>query len=78
MLRAEQEAHLRAAAFSNDPEQRAQHRGVFRWLNEWLEGSTLARYAEQAREKLGIHEEGRPGEPEGGSAYMESDGLEEE
>lgn len=43
-----------------------------RWLEEWLGGATEARYAMQARERLGVP----PGEatPEG-HQYMESDGL---
>ena len=72
MLAAEQAAHLRGAAFSSDPEERLEHRGVARFLEEFLNGIMLARYAEQARQKLGIEE---PEEPEAGNPWMESDGL---
>lgn len=73
MLRAEQGYHLQAAAFCEDAELRAQHRGVWRWLEEFLSGSLVERYAHQARERLGLDEP--VGVPIGGSEYMESDGL---
>jgi len=63
------------AAFSNDGSDRDQHRGVYRWLQEFITGTLLDRYAEQAQQKLGI--EVPLGAPEGGSDYMQSDGLEE-
>lgn len=72
VLRAERDSHLRAAAFSSDAEMRLQHRGVVRWLEEWLLGATEARYAMQARERLGLP----PDEPSPDAhLYMESDGL---
>lgn len=77
MLRVEQEFHLREAAFCEDADLRAQHRGVFRWLEEFLNGTLTARYAHQAREKLGLAET-PAGLPTGGSDYMEGDGLGEE
>jgi len=76
VLEAEKAHHLREAAFSNDPELRLEHRGVYRFLEEFLNGAMLERYATQAREKLGLTE---PKEEQGGgSPYMESDGLPEE
>ena len=75
VLEAEQAHHLREAAFSDDPELRLEHRGVYRFLEEFLSGTMLERYAMQAREKLGLTE---AEEPKGGSPYMESDGLPEE
>jgi hypothetical protein len=66
------EHHLQAAAFSEDSEQRSQHRGVVRWLRSWLDGSTLERYAQQARDRLSLDEP----RIEDGSPWMESDGSE--
>lgn len=75
VLRAEQAYHLQAAAFSNDAEKRGEHRGVVRWLDEWLSGATAARYAVQVREKLNLN---RGVEiPVDGTPWMEGDGLEE-
>lgn len=72
MLRAEQEYHLREAAFCDDAERRCEHRGVVRWLGEWLSGATQIRYAAQLREKLSPHE---VPEPKTGTPWMEDDGL---
>lgn len=75
MLEAERDHHLREAAFSSDAELRSQHRGVVRWLEEWLTGATELRYAQQARERLGLRPEaGLPDDTEG-SPWMESDGT---
>ena len=75
MLQAEVSYHLQEAALCSDESKRLEHRGVVLWLREFMSGITLARYAEQAQQKLGLVEE--PGLPQGGSDYMESDGLEE-
>jgi hypothetical protein len=50
------------------------HRGIFRWLEEWLAGGILARQAAKAREKLDLHDD-PDGVPETGSPWMEEDGL---
>lgn len=73
VLEAEAAYHLQVAAFSNDASDRDQHRGVYRWLQEFLNGTLLDRYAAQAREKLAL--ETPVGAPEGGSDWMESDRL---
>jgi len=74
VLRAEMARHLLDAANSNDASQRDMHRGIYRWLDEWTSGMTLARYAQQAREKLDLIDPVE-GAPEDGSPYMESDGT---
>jgi hypothetical protein len=78
-LRAEQEHHLRAAAFADDANARLEHCGVVRWLDEVLTGVLPERYAKLANDELGLAEvdEVLAGAP-GGSEYMESDGLSEE
>lgn len=75
MLQAEVATHLRAAAFSSEESLRWQHVGVTRWLEEFLSGLTLARYAEQAHQRLAT--DVPEGAPEGGSDWMESDRIEE-
>jgi hypothetical protein len=65
---------LEAAAFSNDPDLRNAHRGVALWIRSWLAGSTMERYAAQARSRLAVGEDG-PVERDG-SPWMESDGGE--
>lgn len=78
-MQAERDFHLREAAFSSDAEMRSQHRGVVRWLEEWLSGATEARYSLQARERLGMPlVDGVPEDPNDGSPWMESDGTEGE
>ena len=78
VLRAEQQDHLREAAFSNDETLRMQHAGVVRWLEEWLSGNLIERYAEQARQRLAAEEKPKVGVPTGGSEFMESDGMDAE
>lgn len=73
VLQAELSSHLQAAALCNEEPIRLQHKGVVLWLQEFLAGITLARYAEQAHQKLALDEP--EGVPEGGSDYMSSDGL---
>lgn len=51
------------------------HLGAWEWLKEFLEGATLDRYAVQAAEHLALLDEDVP--TEGGSEYMQSDGLNE-
>jgi hypothetical protein len=76
VLQAERDHHLRAAAFSDKPQERDMHLGIFRWIEEWLAGGILERQAEKARQKLDLLEP-IDGAPEG-SPYMESDGLTED
>lgn len=74
MLRAEQEHHLREAAFCSDEAMRYQHVGVVRWLDSVLSGTMMSRYAYQAKERLepqSVLEEA----PEKGTPWMEEDGL---
>lgn len=68
--------HLHEAAFSEDAERRAQHRGVVVWLDEVLSGVMMARHEQEARAKLDVHPP--IGLPEAGTPWMESDGLNEE
>ena len=75
VLQAEHQHHLRAAAFCEDRDERNQHIGLVRWLDEVLSGSMMARYTFQAKERLGIS--GAPEEPSDGSPYMQSDLLED-
>lgn len=77
VLRAEQQFHLEAAAFSPSADRRLEHRGIYCWIKEWLDGSTLARYAEQARQRLALHDT-PDGVPKDGTEWMESDGMVEE
>jgi len=76
VLRAEQAFLLREAAFSSDAEARLEYRGAFKWVEAFLNGVVMAKYAEQAKDRL---REASPEEgiPVGGSPYMDPDGLEE-
>lgn len=74
MLKAEQDYHLRAAAYSEEDGLRAEHRGVVRWIDEVLSGMMQARYAWQAKERLGAAS-ATEREPADGSPWMEGDGL---
>jgi len=67
---------LREAAFSSDAEARLEYRGAFKWVEAFLNGVVVAKYAEQAKDRL---RESSPEEgiPTGGSPWMESDGTEE-
>ena len=73
VLEAERDYHLRAAAFCEEAELRAQHRGVLRWLEEWMSGALLDRYRLQAEARLGLAEAEKADAD--GSPWMESDGL---
>src|SRR5262245_21932645 len=55
VLREERQHHLEAAAFSASEAERQQHLGVYHWISAWIEGSLLAKHAEQARERLDLH-----------------------
>lgn len=74
VLRAEMAFHLREAAFSSSAERRLEHRGAYLWIEEFLGGVVMAKYAEQAKERLHIHETSE-GMPAGGSEWMDSDGT---
>jgi hypothetical protein len=73
VLSAELERHLRAAAFAEDAEERIQHRGVVLWIQHWLSGSLMDRYAEEARQRFALGEDENP---VNGSPWMQGDGGE--
>lgn len=71
----EREHHLHEAAFSEDAELRAQHRGIVLWLDEVLSGAMMARHEAEARAKLNLSQPST-GLPETGTPWMEGDDYE--
>ena len=79
VLQAERDHHLRLAAFSESSEKRLMACGVVKWLEDWISGGLLERRSAEAMETLGVAgETGAPSYDDGGSPYMEGDGLPED
>ena len=69
----ERDAHSRASVYCDNDRQRERHIGVVIWLDEVIAGFFRDGYIAQAHQALGINQP--PAEPEGGTPWMESDGL---
>jgi hypothetical protein len=58
-----------ASVYSRSDQERFEHNGVVKWIDEWLGGKTAARYIQGAEEALGTHKD--PEDGNSGTPYME-------
>ncbi len=73
VFRAEQEHHLRASVYSRSDQERHEHNGIVKWLDEVM-GGALDNYKAQAEEFFDPDSKRQPDELEGGgTAWMATD-----
>jgi len=75
MFKAEQVRHSRDSVYSSTEQDRHEHNGIVKWLDEVLAGITESSYKGQAEELLGSSEPKKPDTDAEGSAWMDVDGL---
>ena len=78
VFQAERDAQALVSVYSDNDRERHERNGVVKWLDAVLAGILEENYKGQAEAGLGLDKPiPTPGMVEGGSQYMESDGLDE-
>lgn len=78
VFQAERDAQALVSVYCNDDRERHERNGIVKWLDSVLAGVLEENYKGQAEAGLGLSKPTQATEGvEGGSQYMESDGLNE-